>query len=307
MLRNGAIRAAGCSTCLLVLLCLPCAAQSQSSTLDAVRALKLPKHPGDVPLYYSACCRERAMEMQSALEGCVHFYKEALGIQVHLVAAVLDKSDYSRVIGTTPNPAAPYGMAGVSDGRHIALIPATDDGVITENLLAAKILATPATLNRLHLLHLSYDQAARRYIMHAALHELGHTLAYQYGIHPPTHWLDELLAHYVAYAYERAKRPTTASIVEAFTTLAAPPRKYTSLEDFESHYNKMDPANFTWYHRQFQARVIEIYTQQGADFLTKVKSEFGTAPSSKMGTAELLSRLEHISPGFRAWAARFSH
>jgi hypothetical protein len=294
------------STCLVVLLCLQCAAQSQSPTLDAVKGLKLPHQSGDVPLYYSACCRQRAMEVQSALEDCLHFYKEKLSVQVHLVAAVLDRSDYSRVIGTTPNPTAPYGFAGVSDGRQIAVIPATDDGIITKNLLAARSLATPETFNRLHLLHLTYEQAARRYIRHAPLHELGHTLEYGYGIHAPTHWLDELLAHYIAYAYEKAKRPATASIVEAFITLAAPPRKYTSLEDFESHYTNMDSANFTWYHRQFQARVIEIYAQQGVDFLTKMKGEFGAATSGEMSTTELLSKLERISPGFRAWAKRFS-
>ena len=136
-------------------------------------------------------------------------------MQVRLVAAVLNRSDYGRVIGTTPNPTAPYGMAGVADGRRVALIPATDDGIITKNLLAAKSLATPATLERLHLLHLTYDQAARRYIMHAPLHELGHTLANEYGIHAPTRWFDELLAHYIAYVYERAKRVSTANIVEA--------------------------------------------------------------------------------------------
>jgi hypothetical protein len=178
----------------------------QSPTLDAVKALKLPNRPGDVPLYYSACCRPRAIEVQSMLKDCVRFYKEKLGIQVHLVAAVLDRSDYGRVIGKTPNPTAPYGMAGVADGRRIALIPATDDGIITKNLLAARSLATPATLDRLHLLHLTYDQAAPRYILHSALHELGHTLAYEYGIHAQTRWFDELLAHYIAYVYERAKR-----------------------------------------------------------------------------------------------------
>jgi hypothetical protein len=52
--------------------------------------------------------------------------------------------------------------------------------------------------------------------------------------------------------------------------------------------------------------VIEIYAQQGVDFLTKTKAEFGTATNGEMSTTELLSKLEHISPGFRAWATRFS-
>jgi hypothetical protein len=87
------------------------------------------------------------------LEDCVHFYKEKLGMLVQLAAAVLNKSDYGRVIGATPNRAAPSGMAGVPEGRRIALIRATDDGIITKTLLAARSLATSANLDRLHLLH----------------------------------------------------------------------------------------------------------------------------------------------------------
>jgi hypothetical protein len=74
---------------LAILPSVQCAAQSQSSALDAVAALKLPKRPRDVLLYYSACCRERAMEVQSALEDCVHFYKEKLGIQCRKSRALM--------------------------------------------------------------------------------------------------------------------------------------------------------------------------------------------------------------------------
>jgi hypothetical protein len=90
------------------------------------------------------------------------------------------------------------------------------------------------------------------------------------------------------------------------TTLAAPPREYTSLEDFENHYSKMDAPNFTWYHRRFQALVIEIYSQQGVDFLTRVKAEFSDGTTRKMSTTELVSEPERINPGFRAWATSFS-
>jgi hypothetical protein len=141
-------------------------------------------------------------------------------------------------------------------------------------------------------------------------------VAYEYGIHAPTRWFDELLAHYIAYVYEKAKRARTANIVEAFTTLSAPPRKHTSLEDFETLYSKMDYPNFSWYHRQFQTLVAEIYSQ-GADFLIRVKAEFGAgeqlppelrskATTGEMNTTELVSKLERINPAFGAWATTFS-
>ena len=48
--------------------------------LGALHKLNLPNQQGDVPVYYSACCKERAMQVQSTLTDCVHFYKEKLGI-----------------------------------------------------------------------------------------------------------------------------------------------------------------------------------------------------------------------------------
>src|SRR5579862_3952855 len=77
-------------------------AQEKSSVLDSVKALTLESRAGDVPVYYSACCKERAIEVQSALSGALHFYKEKLGIQVDISAAVLDRKDWERAEMKTP-------------------------------------------------------------------------------------------------------------------------------------------------------------------------------------------------------------
>src|SRR5215470_20028764 len=144
------------------------AAQQNLSDLDEVQQLNLPSQTGAVPVYYSACCKGRAMEVQSMLEDCLHFYKETFGIQVELVAAVLDRNDWERTHRVNP-----YGMTHVSDRPHVAFIPADDGGVITQNILAEKTNETPETAKLLQSLHMSFDEASRKSIAHPTLHELG--------------------------------------------------------------------------------------------------------------------------------------
>jgi hypothetical protein len=272
--------------------------------MAAVLRLHLDHREGVVPLYYSACCRERALEFQKALEDLIGFYKERLRVDSALVFAVLDENDWKRFgqqFGGGSGP--PYGLTTVSrPPGAVAFIPADDQGVITKTLLADRPFATPAALKAFASGKLTYDEAARRYIRHPAFHEVGHALAFQYGIQTPSHWLNEMLASYFAYAYEKALPPETAAIVERFTKLSSPPVAYTSLPDFETH-RRMPPANYDWYQRQFEGRVVEVYNQEGLGFLTKVKAEF-PAGTRDMSVADTLARLEAISPGFEAWAKR---
>jgi hypothetical protein len=273
-----------------------------ATPVEAVLRLHLDHREGVVPLYYSACCRERALEFQKALEDLIAFYKERLGVGSPLVVAVLDENDWKRVgeqMGGGVGP--PYGLTSVAPPPGaIAFIPADDQGVITKTLLADRPFATPATLKAFASARLTYDEAARRFIRHPAFHEVGHTLVFQYGIQTSSHWLNEMLASYFAYAYEKARDQETAAIVEGFTTVSSPPVAYTSLPDFETHM-RMPPANYDWYQRQFAGRVIEVYNLEGLGFLAKVKAEF-PAGTHDMSVADTLSRLEAISPGFEAWA-----
>jgi hypothetical protein len=307
----------------LVLLSLPSTGQQGSNTsgatpLEVVRQLNLPNQEGVVPLYYSGCCRQRALEVQKALENFTSFYKEKLGIASDISVAVLDDSDWKRVAekmppGLLPNGEKsppglpPYGMTNVQPpplpkAHYVAFIPTDDQGVITRSQLADRPYATAATLKTFASAHLTYDDAARRFILHPAYHEVGHTLVAQYGIEARSHWLNEMLASYFAYAYEKARDRETATIVEGFTKMSSPPIAYASLEDFEAH-PMMDAANYDWYQWQFQSRIVEVYRQQGLGFLVKVKAEFPEGTRA-MTMAETLSRLETISPGFKAWARR---
>jgi len=288
-------------------------AQQGYSDREALLKLKLSNQPGEIPVYYSACCRERALEVQAALEDGLRFYKEKLGIHLDLVAAVLDESDWNRILEQRPNHLVPpYGMTYVP--FDVAFIPADDGGVITQGLLADKIHETAETRRLLDSVHLGYDEAARRFIMHPILHELGHKLVYQYGIAPPRQegswWVDEMLASYFAYAYERSRRPETATIVEAMTHLSSGDLKYTSLSDFEKTAPLLiagDSSNMTWYQRQFEARLVAVYAKEGLDFLARVKETFPAGAKNDPSPAEVLAKLELICPGFQAWADQMAN
>ena len=288
-------------------------AQQRYTDREALLKLKLSNRRGEIPVYYSACCRKRALEVQAALEDGLRFYKQKLGIHLDLVAAVLDKNDWNRILEQRPDHLVPpYGMTYVP--FDVAFIPADEGGVITQGLLADKIHETAETRRLLDSVHLSYDEAARRFIMHPILHELGHKLVYQYGIAPPRQegswWVDEMLASYFAYAYERSRRPETATIVEAMTDLSSGDLKYTSLNDFPKTVPLLiagDSSNMTWYQRQFEARLVAVYGKEGLDFLARVKEAFPTGAKNDLSSAEVLAKLELICPGFQAWADQMAN
>jgi len=288
-------------------------AQQRYSDREALLNLKLSNQPGEIPAYYSACCKNRALEVQAALEDGLHFYNEKLGIHLDLVVAVLDKKDWNRILDQRPDHIVPpYGMTYVP--FDVAFIPADDDGVITQGLLAEKTHETAETRRLLESVHLGFDEAARRFIMHPILHELGHRLVIQYGIAPPMQngswWVDEMLASYFAYAYEKSRRPETATIVEAMTNLSSENLKYTSLDDFPKTVPLLmagDSSNMTWYQRQFEARLASVYEKEGLDFLPRVKAMFPAGSKDDLSPAEVLAKLELVCPGFQAWAVQMTN
>lgn len=288
-------------------------AQQGYSDREALLKLKLSSQPGEIPVYYSACCRDRALEVQAVLEDGLRFYKEKLGVHLDLVAAVLDKNDWNLALEHRPNNnIPPYGMTNVP--FDVAFVPADDSGVITQGLLADKTHVTAETRRLLESVHLDFDEATRRFIVHPILHELGHRLVYQYGIAPPRQegswWVDEMLASYFAYAYEKSRRPETATIVEAMTNLSSGDLKYTSLDDFPKTVPLLmagDSSNMTWYQRQFEARLVAVYSKEGLDFLARVKETFPAGSKNDPSPAEVLAKLELICPGFQAWAVKMAN
>jgi len=223
---------------------------------------------------------------------------------------VLDENDWNRIKEERPNHSGPpYGMTHWAGPPYVAFTPADDRGIITRGLLADQDHETPETSELLNSVHLTFDQAARKFIIHPTLHELGHRLVHTYGIQLPddegTAWLNEFLPTYFAYAYEKSNRPEIAVVVEAVTKMSSKPVKYTAVEDFPK--TSGDAPNFIWYHHQFESRVVVVYATQGLNFLSKVKATFPAGGKKDLSNAQVLAKLERISPGFQSWASRLAN
>jgi hypothetical protein len=52
--------------------------------MEAVLQLHLPHRDGIASMYYSACCTERAVEIQKSLQDMIAFYREKLGVAIPL-------------------------------------------------------------------------------------------------------------------------------------------------------------------------------------------------------------------------------
>lgn len=310
------LRSAGALAVAGILLTFGCAAKPQQefAALEAVKNLKLPNRPGEVQLYYSICCKERAINVQNTVGDFLRFYKEKLGIHVEFAVAVLDENDWNRVNAQNPNDAGgPYGMTHWVGPPYVAFVPADDSGVITQNLLADRVHETAESRALLASLHMNLDEAASEFILHPAMHELAHRLLREYGIQvesqESTAWFFEVLASYFAYAYEKEGRPELATIVEAVAKMSSPPVMYTAPSDFPKTLRLMaagDSSNFIWYQHQFEGRIVDVYGRQGFDFLPKVKAAF-SGRKGEINPNDLMNSLEKASPGFEAWSSHLAN
>jgi hypothetical protein len=153
--------------------------------MEAVLQLHFPHHDGVASLYYSACCSERAFEIQKSVQDLLAFYREKLGVGNPLALAVLDGNDWDRVMQRTTAFRFPYGLTTyyqVAPSGYILFIPADDKGVISQHLLGAGKHTPAAALKLFASAHLTYDEAVHRVTLQTSYHEAGHTLVDEYGI-----------------------------------------------------------------------------------------------------------------------------
>lgn len=268
--------------------------------------LKLPTLPGPIPTHYSAGYKERAEGLQSLIRDMFALYEPRFGLAADLRLAVLTKSDWQSITRRLP-----YGVPAVGGDPPVAGIPATPDGAIHQTALVIRPRLSRSLLERIAAEGVSYERAAAVFVDLIGLHELGHHLAFQYGIELPSRWLHELTATYFSYGFLAEKRPDLQRIWDLVATgayLEGANPAYRSLSDFEERYFGVGVETYCWYQAMFNRRVSEIWPQRGAAFLADLRREF---PARREGEelrapeADVIDRLEKIAPGFRVWAARF--
>ncbi|WP_162550312.1 hypothetical protein [Hymenobacter nivis] len=86
---------------------------------------------------------------------------------------------------------------------------------------------------------------------------------------------------------------------EAFVQGTHP--EHTSLGDFERLYSGVSPMNYGWYQGQFALRAATVYSTEKFGLLDKMKAAFPFAPGPRLAPADVLRRVDQLSPGFAAW------
>jgi hypothetical protein len=290
---------------LTALLCAtPTGAQGQPNDApDAVllrlRASGLSSSTDRITVYFPAGMEARALADRARVQEALRFYADSLGVTPELTLGVLDRRTWESL--GVPQP---YGIPGVEGVPPVAYVPATDDGLATMDALSIAARVGDSAHRLLAAAGTDWEGAARSHVALVGLHELGHVLVNTYGIRTRSLWLNEWLATYAGYAFMRAQRPIDAlvweGVLQGFRDAVQP--EHRTLEEFERLYFGVGALNYVWYQARFQAQVQAVHATHGVDFLRRVRAAFAPNAPSASG-ADVLTRLESIAPGFRAWAA----
>jgi hypothetical protein len=273
--------------------------EAPDAVLTRLRASGLASSTDRITVYYPAGLEARALADRARVQAALRFYADSLGVTPELTLGVLDRRTWESL--GVPQP---YGIPGVDGVPAVAYVPATDDGLAAMDALSIAARVGDSARVLLAAAGTDWPRAARSHVALVGLHELGHVLVSASGIRTRSRWFNEWLATYAGYAFMRAERPAEAliweGVLQGFRDAVQP--EHRTLDDFERLYFGVGALNYVWYQARFQAQVQAVHAVHGVDFLRRVRTVFA-ADAPPASADEVLTRLESITPGFRAWAA----
>ncbi|WP_158944871.1 hypothetical protein [Granulicella sp. S190] len=263
----------------------------------ALEAFPDPLLSGSLPTFYTPGNKARAKSLQKLIGGETEFYHQQFQIDFPpITLAVIDEKQWPQVSGKLP-----YGVPSMY--RGVFIMPAEWQTVTTVPFPHKSDL-DPATLKQALAHGRKWKDLEFRGGDGIGTHEIGHVVFRLLEIDPQVKWFREFLASYIGYSYLKAKRPKEVIANEIFWRAGLKtPHPHTSLDYFESQYSELtskEPNNYAWYQFALDQRLLEIYQQQGIDFLRKVRTAFPKG-GPKLDTDQVIDTLETISPGWKRW------
>jgi hypothetical protein len=268
-----------------------CSSPSQTM-LEKVKSLNLNSVEGKITTNYSPLYKDRAETVHNLLLGSVNFFETSFQVSRSFSIAVIDKAGWSKITGI------PYGMPFVSGPPYVVCLPACSDNPLSA--LVAEAIAGYCLGDRYGM---TDGELVDIFISLIGFHELGHMYSREYGIRFPNKWTYEFAATYLAHFYLDRNHPKESQIWVDVSEILAKELipQYTSLKDFEEKYLGVGVENYAWYQAVFLLRVLEVYADQGAVFLEKMKAYQWPSTSAP----EFLNEMEDLAPGFMIWAGDY--
>jgi hypothetical protein len=253
-----------------------------------------------VLVYYARGSESHARELGTMLAEGVRYYRDSLGVDLEpdIALVLVDSVQWRLATKRT------FGLPFYHPSYRVLFLPSTTIGPDAESFLRLESRAPPAAMTTVQRQHRSWSNGVGRLLDLILLHEIGHVVVARLKIEPPNRWFNEWLATYLAYAFMRSKHPEDARLWDAMcdAQLAVYSPQHRTLADFEGGALAND--DYMWYESAFQPQVRATYQARGLGFIGALRQEFGTAVTPRPTPAELLARLEEMTPGFKDWAAR---
>jgi hypothetical protein len=309
---------------------------------------------GEVPIYFSKqdATQDEVVLTQNLMTDAIRYYSRFLGPKPspRFYGAIISKQDWEGLpITEEVQPGTfvpiPYGLPGLSDreGPHGAILGTSQPGDETENVLIVvnlqvlEALKAPAIQENLLRAGLPLDaearlkragfkdfkEAARRFPLLAALHEMGHVYARTLDIafdNHKSHTMDETLANLFLYSFLKSRPDLKQNavlwdvIMDGYTVLECP--KFQKKEEFDELYERVfseehggSIMNFVYYLGMTLWMVWKLSASgeqtPGLRFVNQLRTIVRALPPT--GTAQVLyKRLAAQNRNFSTWYARFN-
>lgn len=278
---------------------------------------------GSTVVYYSKGREPRARAVLAMVGGFLARYTPTYG-PVALHVAVLTEPDWKATIEN------PYGVPGIRNQgpKPIAFMPAdVEQGTLYRQVLALADKLPAATKDDIAAKCGSLSACTLKFADLIILHEISHVYVERMAFGRPNMWVGELAPDYLVYQYLRGEqRPELGawSIMNAVMARMDPHVK--SLDDLEQRrreegaLDRLEPE-LPRLHGILMERIPEAHDRVGGDFIPRLVQAFprqenptgcgttglsaGICRSQELPEAEVLRRLDAITPGFTAWAGSY--
>lgn len=303
----------------------PAAPKEQNPThLGKLQALGLGSvTEGNTVVYYSKDREPRARAVLAMVGGFLARNAPAYG-PVALNVAVLTEPDWKATIEN------PYGVPGIRDPgpKPIAFMPAdVEQGTLYREVLALADTLPAATKADIAAKCGSLSACTLKFADLIILHEISHIYVERMAFGRPNMWAGELAPDYLVYQYLRGgQRPELGAWTLMNAVMARMDPIVKSLDDLEQRrreegaLDRLEPE-LPRLHGILMERIPVVYERAGADFIPRLAKAFpkqeqptgcgtkglsaGICRSQEVPEAEVLRRLDAITPGFTAWAASY--
>ena len=275
-------------------------AQPQNNILKVAGSLQ--KSEGRVTAYYPPSVEKQAKSVQDLLEKAVDYYNRYLGISFPISVVLFGPEEYARFTKETDGEAAQYNefLPFVTPGPPKVMCLPASSGSALDSLTQLALKRSPS----LEKLNLSIADISQRFTALVGLHELGHQYIGELEICQSVHWLQEMLANFIADAFLTDVSPADSLIWQtvnhAYDNYLKPANRTFS------GIHKGNQENYVWWQGHITLRVHDVFEQSGFDFLQKLK-KLSNVKIYHEDDPSFIIALDEIAPGFENWAEKNGH